>query len=82
MCKLCCLNCKSFAHWDGDYCCVDKMTILSYGDDDTGFPLNPEKLTKWRLCTGFRLENKRVREMNWYIANHRRDKIKSKNKQS
>ena len=82
MCKLCCLNCKAFAYWGGDYCCVDKMTILSYGDYDTGFPFNPEKLTRWRLCAGFRLENKRIREMNWHIANTIRDKIKNKDKQS
>lgn len=23
-----CLNCASFAWWDGDYCCINEMTIL------------------------------------------------------
>lgn len=76
------MNCKAFAYWDGDYCCIDKMTILSYGDDEKGFPLNPEKLTKWRLCKSFRFENKRVREVNWCMVDNHRRKIKNKNEQS
>lgn len=82
MCKLCCLNCKAFAHWDGDYCCVDKMVILSYGDDEDTSPLNPEKLTKWRFCIDFRFEDKRVREVNWCMVDKYKAKIKNKNKQT
>lgn len=29
--KKCCLNCKNFVWWDGDYCCVSDMKIHQYG---------------------------------------------------
>lgn len=27
----CCLNCKNFRWWDGDYCCVADMKIHQFG---------------------------------------------------
>lgn len=29
--KPCCLTCKNFAYWDGDYCCVPNFLILQDG---------------------------------------------------
>ena len=29
-----CLACEHFALWDGDYCCIRNMYVLSYGDSD------------------------------------------------
>jgi hypothetical protein len=29
-----CLACEYFALWDGDYCCIRNMYVLSYGDSD------------------------------------------------
>lgn len=29
----CCVNCRHFALWDGDFCCVQNMEIMQFGDD-------------------------------------------------
>ena len=32
MIRECCINCRHFAWWDGDYCCLSKFTILEEGE--------------------------------------------------
>lgn len=48
--KHCCLNCKHFAWWDGDYVCIKKMKILTGETSfETNKPEDPKKLIKFRL---------------------------------
>lgn len=43
----CCINCKHFAFWDGDYCCIDKMAILQEGlHDNRGYIEHPYMTTQ------------------------------------
>ena len=50
-----CVNCQNLAFWDGDFCCMDKMKILEYGDK-----LTEESLAEFPSeCDTF-IENKNV----------------------
>lgn len=49
-----CLHCDHYAIWDGDYCCVHKMLILSYGDPATLEALNPNEIINERDCVDFK----------------------------
>lgn len=37
----CCLNCKTFCWWDGDYCCTQHMSIHQYGMSTNGGYIDP-----------------------------------------
>lgn len=40
----CCLTCANYVFWDGDYCCVPKFKILSFGDEENESAIIPERV--------------------------------------
>ena len=40
----CCLTCANYAFWDGDYCCVPNLKILSFGDEENESAVIPERV--------------------------------------
>ena len=66
-----CLGCKHFALWDGDYCCVEVMTILSFAEPETLKALNPEKIIKCDTsnCKNFKQTDKHGVERNKLLWN-------------
>lgn len=48
-----CIDCEGFAYWDGDWCCVSLMKILS-GIDENNKTINPEVCEEEHECEDFR----------------------------
>lgn len=71
-----CINCKHFAWWDRDYCCIEKMEILqsSYKGEFTDDILI--SLEKNKDCKKWKKGNKKIVEMHEEIYN---EFLKSKN---
>ena len=61
----CCINCRSFAWWDGDFCCVNHMKILQHADN--GYFINEDILKTIKdplSCPDYEYEeNDDIREM-------------------
>ena len=68
-----CLACEHFALWDGDYCCIRNMYVLSYGDSDLK-AVNVSKVLERDVtkCEEFKKTDARGLECNkkmWNILN-------------
>ena len=68
-----CLACEHFALWDGDYCCIRNMYVLSYGDSDLK-AVNASKVLEKDVtkCEEFKKTDARGLERNkkmWNILN-------------
>lgn len=68
-----CLACDSFALWDGDYCCIRNMYVLSYGDSDLK-AVNASKVLERDVtkCEAFKKTDARGLERNkkmWNMLN-------------
>lgn len=64
--NFCCLHCDHYAIWDGDYCCVWKLKLLSLGDDD-GAAIQPQRVLEPRSqeCSDFeQIEEEKFTKLN------------------
>jgi len=65
-----CLNCQSFAWWDGDYCCVEKFKILQ---ESKKGEFNDQILTSIeenKDCKKWKKANDKIREMHMEAFNN------------